>query len=135
MKILLVDDDVVTRKVLKRICEQIGCSVIEAENGEMAWNEWQKHRAKIVISDWVMPGMDGVELCKKIRAAQKDEYTFFFLVSDKKNDVEDFVCANESVADDFIYKPIDAFVLAKQLRLAAVMGLTEPKSELIGGRK
>jgi sigma-B regulation protein RsbU (phosphoserine phosphatase) len=126
MKILLVDDDIVTRKLIRKICEKMGFVVTETEDGESAWEEYKRSPYRVVISDWVMPKMTGVELCHKIRGLSQGDYTFFFLISDKKTDVEDFVMATEGDADDFIYKPIDPFVLSNQLRLAGrVLGLVE----------
>ncbi len=118
MKILIVDDDVVSRKLMRSSCSNLGYKVVEASNGKDAWAAFQKYPIRIVISDWMMPEMDGLELCQKVRSSAASDYTFFFLVTGKKTSLEDFVTARGIGADDFIYKPVDFHVLRNQLEMA-----------------
>lgn len=121
MKILIVDDDVISRKVMRSSCVNLGYKVVEAENGMEAWDAFQKYPIRIIISDWMMPGMDGLELCQRVRKSSAADYTFFFLVTGKKTSLEDFVTARGVGADDFIYKPVDFHVLRNQLEVAERM--------------
>ena len=121
MKVLIVDDDAVSRKVMRSSCVNLGYKVVEAANGMEAWDAFQRYPIRIIISDWVMPGMDGLELCRKVRNSPVADYTFFFLVTGKKTDLEDFVTARGVGADDFIYKPVDFHVLRNQLEVAERM--------------
>ena len=121
MKVLIVDDDVISRKLMRSSCTNLGYKVVEASNGAQAWDAFQRYPIRIVISDWIMPGMDGLELCRKIRNSPASDYTFFFLVTGKKTGLEDYVTARGIGADDFIYKPVDFHVLRNQLEMAERM--------------
>ena len=68
MEILIVEDDFISRNILKKMLAEMGHSVIEAEDGEVGWEILKSRCIKIVISDWMMPGMNGLELCRKIRS-------------------------------------------------------------------
>jgi two-component system, cell cycle response regulator len=107
MKILIVEDDAVTRRILENFLKKWGYDVIPMTDGSAAWEIMQNPDApNLVISDWMMPNMDGVELCKKIRAMEKAEYTYFILLT-TKTEKKDIVEGLESGADDFIVKPFD----------------------------
>ena len=79
MMILLVEDDAVTRRLLHAILTAQGHEVTEAENGREAWGAWQLSAPRVVVADWVMPEVDGLELCRKIRAVVGRPYTYFIL--------------------------------------------------------
>jgi len=68
MKILIVDDDVISRRIMKAICVRLGYKVVTAPDGVEALDIFQRFPIRIVISDWVMPKLDGVGLCKAIRS-------------------------------------------------------------------
>jgi DNA-binding response OmpR family regulator len=121
MKILIVDDDAVSRKLMRASCVNLGHKVVEASNGMEAWDAFLRYPIRIIISDWMMPGMDGLELCQKIRKSPASDYTFFFLITGKKTGLDDFVTARGVGADDFIYKPVDFHVLRNQLEVAERM--------------
>lgn len=126
MDILVVDDDVVSREVMKAVCEELGYHVKTAENGADALAVFMESPFRIIMSDWVMPEMDGVELCRKIRELTEKTYTFFFLITGKKTKLRDYNAALQAGADDFIYKPIDPDVFRNQLRMAQrVLGLVD----------
>lgn len=121
MKVLIVDDDVISRKILKATCLTLGCRVVEATDGKEAWELFNRYPVQIVISDWIMPEMDGLTLCQKIRHCSKGDYVFFFIITGKKTALEDFSKAREAGADDFIFKPIDYHVFRNQLAVAERM--------------
>lgn len=115
MKILIVDDDAVSRHVLKEMCERLGYRVGEAANADDGWMAFARQSPRIVISDWLMPRVSGIDLCKWVRQSPSREGTFFFLVSGKKTGLDDFDAARRAGVDDFIYKPVDFSVLRGQL--------------------
>ncbi len=133
MKILIVDDNAVSRKVMKAMCSRLGYKVVEARNGAEGWDLFNKYPVRIIISDWMMPSLTGIDLCKKIRASQHSDYTFFFLITGKKTSLDDFATARAAGADDFVYKPLDFYVLRNQIGMAERM-LSLINSEMDRGR-
>ncbi len=106
MKILIVEDDYVSRNVLEKTLQKAGYETIAAEDGLEALEVYHRTGISLIISDWMMPNMDGVTLCKKIREISKNNYVYFIIltVKDKK---EDLIEAFEAGADDFISKPFN----------------------------
>lgn len=121
MKVLVVDDNAVSRKIMKATCESLGYKVVEAKDGEEAWEKFNTYPIRIVISDWVMPKCTGLELCQKIRKSPNADYTYFFLVTGLKTTFEDFDHARNEGIDDFIYKPLDFHVFRNQFEVAERM--------------
>lgn len=85
MKMLIVDDDVVSRRLLAKISAQMGCEVNEAPNGVKAWELLQQQPVDLVVTDWMMPDMDGLELCRRIRAAQLPRYVYLIMLTAKNS--------------------------------------------------
>jgi len=69
MKILIVDDELVSRKKMDLLVRSLGYETVVASDGVEGWEAWKKERTRMVITDWMMPRMDGLELCRKIREA------------------------------------------------------------------
>ena len=117
MQILLVDDSAVARSLLQSILVAQGYGVAVAENGADAWAMWQRDRHRVVVSDWMMPGLDGLELCRRIRAhTPPAPYTYFILQTVRSGGVTE---AMEAGVDDFITKPVVATELLARLTVAA----------------
>jgi two-component system chemotaxis response regulator CheY len=105
MKILIVEDDPVSRRLLESFLTEWGHDVQLAVNGSEAWEILQNPDApNLVISDWMMPEMDGLELCRRIRAAGKSGYIYFIILTAKEKK-EDMVKGLEAGADDLLVKP------------------------------
>lgn len=105
MKILIVEDDPVYRRLLESFLSGWGHAVQLAVNGREAWEILQKPDApNLVISDWMMPEMDGLELCRRIRATGKSGYIYFIILTAKEKK-EDIVKGLEAGADDLLVKP------------------------------
>ena len=83
MKILIVEDDLVSRRLLRKMLEQWGYEVTSAKNGQDAWEIYQSNEFKFVVADWMMPVMDGLKLCRKIRAINNKGYVYFILLTSK----------------------------------------------------
>jgi two-component system cell cycle response regulator len=107
MKILIAEDDPVSRRVLEANLVEWGYDVMIASDGSEAWELLQKPGApNLVISDWMMPHMDGLELCRRIRQMEKSGYIYFIILT-AKGRKEDIIEGLEAGADDFLIKPFD----------------------------
>jgi len=104
MKILIADDELVSRKKMEKLIQSLGHETLVATDGNQAWELWDDERTRMVITDWVMPGMDGLELCRKIRKAEGSQYTYIIMVTSKSN-IHDIVIGIDTGADDFVSKP------------------------------
>jgi two-component system, NtrC family, sensor kinase len=105
MDILIADDDPITRKILSNIITATGHEVVCAENGMEAWDLLRTKKTRILISDWMMPELDGPDLCRKIRGADWPYYVYIILLTsrDQKNDA---INGLEAGADDYMIKPV-----------------------------
>ena len=115
MKLLIAEDDPVSRRLLQNYLQKWGHEVVATTNGAEAWQRFQAEPFPLVISDWNMPEMDGLELVKRIRAQPDRGYSYIILVTDKSQK-EDVVTGMDAGADDFITKPFDRDELHARLR-------------------
>ncbi len=106
MKILVAEDDFISRNLLIKLLQKIGYQVTAAENGAEAWRYFQQDYFEMVITDWMMPEMDGLALCDKIRSTVQDRYIYVIILTarDRKDDL---LQVFQSGADDYIPKPFD----------------------------
>lgn len=117
MKILIAEDDEITQLILQKLLEREGYEVILTNDGLEAWNVFQEKREEIdmVITDWLMPKMDGLELCKKIRDLDLSHYVYLIFITVRERR-EDIVIGLEAGADDYIPKPFDPHELLSRVR-------------------
>jgi len=106
MRILIAEDDLVSRRVLQKNIEMWGHEVLVAKDGLEAWKMFIENKLQMVISDWMMPQMDGLTLCRKIRAANKSDYVYIILLT-AKGRKEDIIEGMNAGADDYVTKPFD----------------------------
>lgn len=118
MKILYIDDTNAMREILSRYLKAWGYDAIGAESGEQGWELILSERPNIVITDWMMPGLDGVDLCRRIRNAGFSSYIYIILLT-ARNVKEDLIIGMEAGADDFIGKPFDKQELKARINAAA----------------
>ena len=116
MKILVADDDAVSRRLLEVTLNKWGYDVVVADDGDKAWDVLQREDApQLAILDWVMPGMDGPEICRQVRTFGDQRYIYLLLLT-AKSEKEDLVKGMEAGADDFLTKPFDVQELRTRLR-------------------
>jgi two-component system cell cycle response regulator len=118
MKILIAEDDLLSRKMLESILSKLGYEVLAVDSGSKAWDILSSESSpQIAILDWMMPGMDGPEVCSKIRQRESgiDQYTYIILLT-AKTEKKDLIAGMESGADDYISKPFDTHELGVRVR-------------------
>ncbi len=118
MNILIAEDDLISRKLLQTNLEQMGYLVTASTDGQEAWDIFDRVPYRIVVSDWLMPSVNGLELCKKIRQRPDTDYTYFILLTANVGEEKNYFEAMESGVDDFLSKPLDRQQLAIRLRVA-----------------
>ena len=118
MKVLAVEDDHMSLTILRRSLERLGHDVVEARDGEEAWAAWLNEKPRVCVSDWQMPRLDGLSLCRRFRAQQGRDYVYFILLTATGATVSNRRAAGEAGVDDFLTKPIDMSKLWMRLRVA-----------------
>ena len=116
MKILIAEDEKVSRHLLENRLRKWGYDVTAAEDGEEAWKIFQKEHFPMVISDWIMPKMDGLELLRRIRSIKREGYVYTILLT-AHSGKEEILAGMDSGADDFIAKPFDNDELLARLKV------------------
>lgn len=133
MKVLIVDDNGVPRKILKATLEHFGHEVVEAKDGAQALELFDCQPIRVIVSDWVMPELDGLTLCQKVRQRSTATYTYFILLTGEMTTREDYLKAMDDGVDDFLTKPVDREALWSRLRVAErIVGLTARVKQLEG---
>ncbi|WP_024817864.1 GGDEF domain-containing response regulator [Arthrobacter sp. 31Y] len=127
MKILIADDDQISRMITKAAVEQSGHECIVAVDGDSAWQLYKEHSPEAVVTDLMMPGLNGLDLCRAIRAAEEDSYTYVILVT-SHGSRKDVLAGMEAGADDYVTKPLDPFSL--HIRLLAAQRITSLHADL-----
>jgi sigma-B regulation protein RsbU (phosphoserine phosphatase) len=118
LNILAVEDDILARKIICRSLRRLGHEVIEAADGEEAWTLLQADGIRVVVCDWMMPRLDGLELCRRIRAKIGAEYVYFILLTGNSASDDNQRAAAEAGVDDFLTKPLDPQEMWMRLRVA-----------------
>jgi DNA-binding response OmpR family regulator len=116
VKILVAEDDPVSRRVLEAVLKRMGHDCESAEDGESAWELFQRAVPDVLITDWMMPGMAGPELCRQVRAAYGPD-CYVIMLTALSGDTE-VRAAIEAGADDFLNKPLDRNQLSMRLTVA-----------------
>jgi two-component system cell cycle response regulator len=118
VKVLIAEDDAVSRLTLRRAIEQLGHEVLVATDGTDAWELYRQHTVDVIVSDWLMPGMDGLDLCRRVRESQRETYTYFMLLTSLEGK-QHFMQGMQAGADDYLTKPLDREELQVRLQVAS----------------
>lgn len=124
MRILVAEDDPVTRRILEATLSRLGWDVIPAPDGAAAWrileNLEGKNAPELAVLDWMMPGMTGVEICRKLRGTPGFELMYVILLT-SRSEKEDIAAALAAGANDYITKPFDPIELEARVRVGERM--------------
>ncbi|MBV9492250.1 MAG: response regulator [Verrucomicrobia bacterium] len=118
MKILVAEDDPVSAKVLRLTLERLGHESVVTCSGTEAWNSFDRDPPRLIVSDWMMPEVDGLELCRRVRARKNTAYTYFILLTALDTSAENYELATEAGVDDFLSKPLHHATIRMRLRVA-----------------
>jgi two-component system, cell cycle response regulator len=133
MRILIAEDDAVSRRVLLKTLEKWGHEVVVCSDGAQAWNFLQREDSpQLAILDWMMPEMDGLRVCREVRARAAEPYVYLLLLT-AKSQKEDLIVGMEAGADDYLTKPFDAQEL--RVKLHAGKRVLDLQAELIAARE
>jgi sigma-B regulation protein RsbU (phosphoserine phosphatase) len=115
MKVLIVDDDPVGRAIVEAIVRKRGYEPVVVDGGRAALAAIAREEIPLVITDWNMPEIDGIELCRRLRTANRKVYTYVLILT-AQSGKERFLEALDAGADDFMTKPVDPDELAARLK-------------------
>jgi two-component system, cell cycle response regulator len=116
VRVLIAEDDPVSRRALEAILLKWGYEVVTCSDGSEAWQVLQSPESpQLAILDWMMPGMDGAEICREVRRRQKVPYVYLVMLT-ARGQREDVLLGLEAGADDYLIKPFDSLELKGRLR-------------------
>src|SRR4249920_2393691 len=136
MNILVADDDSTSRLIVQTALRSLGHECHIVSDGVEAWEAFQTHRPDVVISDWMMPGLTGLELCRNIRADASGAYTFIIMVTSQGGH-DEILEGMSAGADDYLIKPLDsddlqAHLIAASRVTSLHLQLAEQRTQLEG---
>jgi phosphoserine phosphatase RsbU/P len=130
MRILIADDDAVTRKLLDATLRRHGWDVITTKDGNDAWRAFQELKGKdapaLAILDWMMPGMEGIELCRRLRATPGFESVYVILLT-SRSETMDLAKGLAAGANDYMAKPFDPEELDARVRVGQRMVMLQQR--------
>lgn len=127
MRVLVADDDPTSRLITQTTLRSLGHECETVADGVQAWNAVQTRHPDVVISDWMMPGMTGIELCQHIRSETSDAYVYVILLT-SQGTLDQAIEGMRSGADDYLIKPLDPQAL--RVRLIAAARVTSLHTQL-----
>jgi diguanylate cyclase (GGDEF)-like protein len=132
MTVLVADDDVLAAKVLEKTLKKWDFDVVRAKNGEEAWALIDRKGLRLAILDWMMPKMDGVQLCRKVRRKKRANYTYIILLT-ARDYFQDIIRGLSAGADDYMTKPVN--LLELKARLQTGLRILELEDKLLESRQ
>jgi sigma-B regulation protein RsbU (phosphoserine phosphatase) len=123
MKILVAEDDAVTRKILAVTLERLGWDVVSVTDGQAAWRVFEmmgKDAPELAVLDWMMPGLEGIEICRRLRATPGFEFVYVILLTSRAQK-QDLSAGLAAGANDYIAKPFDPVELEARVRVGERM--------------
>ena len=128
MRVVIADDDATSRVALKAIASKLGHKCLIVNDGSSAWELLETKSVDVLLTDWMMPGLDGPELCRRVRQDLRQRYIYIALITVLDNPMQILEGMNAG-ADDYLIKPVDPF--AVQTRLVAAQRITALHRELV----
>lgn len=139
MNVLIAEDDAAARKMVSQYLKKKGYNVFEASNGIETFTSIIEHPINIAVIDWVLPGMDGIDVCRKIREKQKSSYVFIIMLTAKEGK-KDLIEGFKAGVDEYIMKPVNLQELIARIKVGARIvrlekKLIEKQRELTGNNE
>lgn len=132
LKILIADDDATARRFLQAALRKLDHECVMAVDGREAWEAYQATQPSIILADWLMPNLSGIELCRMIRADARARYAYVILVT-ALSGKGSYLEGMQAGADDFVTKPFDLDEMAARLHVAKrIIGLQTEIHQLQG---
>lgn len=128
MKILIVEDEPIFRRMVRKNLLEVGYDVVEAEDGQTAWDLFQRESFQFVITDWMMPKMNGPQLVQNIRMSGQGNYTYIIMLT-AMDDKDNVIFGIESGADEYLTKPFNSREL--KARVASGMRILKLEEQLL----
>jgi len=119
LHIVIAEDDLVTRLLIEKILRDAGHHVVARSTGQEAWDHLEHHPVQVIVSDWQMPDMDGLDLCRRVRALQRETYTYFILITSVSRNTTNLHAAIAAGVDDFLSKPVNPDEIWMRLHVAS----------------
>jgi DNA-binding response OmpR family regulator len=117
MRVLIAEDDPVSRRVAESFFLKWGYEVVLAQDGDEAWRVLEREDApRLAVLDWMMPGLAGTDICKRVRAREGQPYVYILLLTAKAQK-KDLLEGMDAGADDYLVKPFDANELRARLHV------------------
>ncbi|MCD4701514.1 MAG: diguanylate cyclase [Candidatus Aegiribacteria sp.] len=126
MKILIVDDDPISRKILSKIVTDLGYEPVTVNNGKDALESVKQKECSVVLLDWMMPGMDGIEVCREIRRLD-NEYVCYIIINSAREESDDIRKALKAGANDYISKKTNSIELKARIGVGVRTAQLEKK--------
>ena len=117
-RILMAEDDPISAQILQIALSKFGYEPVIARDGAEAWEKFDQAPTRLIVSDWMMPGLDGLALCEKVRARSQTLYTYFILLTANRTSPENYALATAAGVDDFLTKPLDREAIRMRLGVA-----------------
>src|SRR5579864_3969290 len=127
MKVLVADDDPTNRMLLERIVSRLGHDCTVTGDGSSAWAHLQEHPFDVLLTDWMMPGIEGPELCRRLRSDPAAPYVYIVLIT-SLSDRDQVLAGMDAGADDYLAKPVDPFQV--ETRLIAAQRVTRLHTQI-----
>lgn len=132
MNVLVVDDDPSTVSMVSTVLKKQGHSIVTAPDGDQGWQLVRQNPVDMIVSDWMMPGLEGPDLCKMVRKLSRERYVYIILLTSLSGR-ERFLEGMQAGADDFMRKPVDVEELIARVTAAErILGLHQHVAQLEG---
>lgn len=117
-RILIAEDDPLSARILQAALSKIGYQTVIARDGAEAWEQFDQDPMRLIVSDWMMPHLDGLGLCEKVRGRAQTPYTYFILLTANHTSAQNYELASAAGVDDFLTKPLDREAIRMRLQVA-----------------
>ena len=114
----MAEDDPVSARMLEAALFDFGYEPVVARDGAEAWDRFDREPFGLIVSDWMMPGLDGLDLCQRVRARAHSAYTYFILLTVRDTSQANYRLAGAAGVDDFLTKPLDREAIQMRLQVA-----------------